>query len=60
MWQPVAQDRKRRGIVVIMGSKGELLNPYRGYEDATLIEQKRTRINPFQIRDAATVKKSRA
>jgi hypothetical protein len=49
MWHLIDADRKRRGTVVIMDSKGQLLNPYRGYYDAVLIDPKTVRINPFQI-----------
>lgn len=49
MWHLIDADRKRRGTVVIMDSKGTLLNAYRGYEDAVLIDAKTARINPFQI-----------
>ena len=49
MWHLIEADRKRRGTIVIMDSKGALLNPYRGYGDAVLIDAKTARINPFQI-----------
>jgi hypothetical protein len=49
MWHLIDADRKRRGTVVIMDSKGTLLNSYRGYPDAVLIDARTTRINPFQI-----------
>jgi hypothetical protein len=49
MWHLIDADRKRRGTVVIMDSKGTLLNSYRGYDDAILIDAKTARINPFQI-----------
>jgi Type IV secretion-system coupling protein DNA-binding domain len=49
MWHLIDDDRKTRGTVVIMDSKGTLLNSYRGYKDAVLIDPKTARINPFQI-----------
>jgi hypothetical protein len=52
MWHLIDADRKRRGTVVIMDSKGTLLNAYRGYDDVVLIEPQTTNINPFKIGDS--------
>jgi hypothetical protein len=49
MWHLIDQDRTR-GTVVIMDSKGELLNSYSGYPNAVLIDPQRVRINPFRVR----------
>jgi hypothetical protein len=44
----IAQDRNR-GTIVLMDSKGELINAYRGLPDVVMIEPRTANINPLQL-----------
>jgi len=44
----VTADRQR-GTVVLMDSKGDLINGYKGYGDVVIIEPSTVQINPFQL-----------
>lgn len=44
----IAEDRKS-GTVVLMDSKGDLINAYRGHPDAVIIEPRTANINPLEL-----------
>lgn len=46
----IAYDRKKKNATtLLMDSKGDLINSYRGYDDVVLIEPSTVQINPFQL-----------
>jgi hypothetical protein len=45
----IAEDRKQFCTIVLMDSKGDLINAYRGLPDVVIIEASTVQINPFQL-----------
>jgi hypothetical protein len=45
----ISEDRKEHATIVLMDSKGDLINAYRGLPDVVLIEPNTVEINPFQL-----------
>jgi hypothetical protein len=45
----VAEDRKQHATVILMDSKGDLINGYRGYDEVVVIEPATANINPLQL-----------
>lgn len=45
----IAEDLKKTGTLILMDSKGDLINSYRGYSDVVLIEPATVAINPLQL-----------
>jgi hypothetical protein len=45
----IAEDRREKATIVLMDSKGDLINAYKGYDDVVLIEPSTVQINPFQL-----------
>src|SRR5665213_1399371 len=45
----IAFDRKQRGTIVLMDSKGDMINSYRGYADTVIIDPQTAHINPLQL-----------
>jgi hypothetical protein len=45
----IAADLKKPCTIVLMDSKGDLINSYKGYNDVVVIEPHAVEINPFQL-----------
>jgi Helicase HerA, central domain len=45
----IAEDLKERCTIVLMDSKGDLINSYRGRSDVIIIDPKMANINPLQL-----------
>ncbi|TYL86307.1 type IV secretory system conjugative DNA transfer family protein [Bradyrhizobium cytisi] len=45
----IKQDRAKSCTIVLMDSKGDLINSYKGYGDALVIDPSNVEINPFQL-----------
>jgi hypothetical protein len=45
----IHHDRSRRGTIVLMDSKGDLINNYRGFPGVVVIDYKTANINPLQL-----------
>lgn len=45
----IAYDLKQNATIILMDSKGDLINSYRGYGDVVIIEPATANINPLQL-----------
>jgi hypothetical protein len=45
----ISEDRKQNATIVLMDSKGDLIQFYKGYDDVVIIEPSTVQINPFQL-----------